>query len=387
MPLCCPTCRPKYFCVASLTTQRPPDATAAPDPEVTWQVAFFALVPLALGCMTQPVGRVFGAPAELRFWMRANPLVCAGDVLHYFLAVLITYTVEPCWSWRHFRRALADRFCDIDWSAPPPKFENAAVGRWTLIALGGIPCQTVKLMAMRGIPATQSLTLTYAVALVFGEALNLSAEACLRNEGAGGAPAASSSSHSPLSPTKQELLSAYARFLLHVLQALPVWWLSKNIAATAERMSFLDTTDATHLFFMASLLVTIVFLLFFSFDPDDAGLSIYTALCTTSFPFLLLFLRFLQLALTMADHLSLYGVQALSICFGFACVFACWLGWITLRRLGRSRLGQALGVPRSSPELRCLVLFLVLLLLVVLSYFFTFDGTGTANPPWLARFG
>jgi hypothetical protein len=65
----------------------------------------------------------------------------------------------------------------------------------------------------------------------------------------------------------------------------------------------------------------------------------------------------------------------------------CWLGWITFRRLGRSRLGQILGVPRASSELRYLVSFLSLLLLVVLSYAYTFDGTGTVSPKWVGIFG
>ena len=117
-------------------------------------MAFFALVPLALGCMTQPVGRVFDAPPELRIWMRANPLLCAGDVFHYLLRVLIAYAVEPCWSWCHFRGVLADRFRDTDWSAPRPQFEQAALGRWALVLLGGILSPTIKLMAMRGIPVT-----------------------------------------------------------------------------------------------------------------------------------------------------------------------------------------------------------------------------------------
>jgi hypothetical protein len=197
-------------------------------------VAFFALVPLALGCITQPVGRVFDTPAELRFYMRLNPLVCAGDVLHFFIRILIDYSVEPCWSWRHFRGALADRFRDTDWSASPPKFEQAAIGRWVLIVLGGIPCQTVKLVAMGGIPVTQSLALMYAVALVFGEALNVFAEACLRHRGAGSAPAAHPSSRPQLSPTIQKLLSAYVYFLLHTIQALQVWWLTKNLLRKVE---------------------------------------------------------------------------------------------------------------------------------------------------------
>lgn len=73
------------------------------------------------------MGRVLDTPAERSFWLRANPLVCAGDVLHYFIRTLINYAVEPCWSWRHFRGALADRFGDTEWSAPPPEFERAAL--------------------------------------------------------------------------------------------------------------------------------------------------------------------------------------------------------------------------------------------------------------------
>lgn len=46
-----------------------------------------------------------------------------------------------------------------------------------------------------------------------------------------------------------------------------------------------------------------------------------------------------------------------------------------------------LGVPRGSSELLCLISFLVLLLLSVLSYAYAFDGTGTVNPSWVGIFG
>lgn len=143
-------------------------------------MAFFALVPLALGAMTQPVGRVMDAPPNLSSWLRSSPIFCAGDMLYFLLRVVVDYVLEPALFWRHFNAEIAYRFRDEDWSQSPKEVEKSAMGRWVLIVLGGIPCQTIKLMAMRGIPLTQTWAMLFFAALVFGEVLNIAAESLFR---------------------------------------------------------------------------------------------------------------------------------------------------------------------------------------------------------------
>ncbi|KUJ24558.1 uncharacterized protein LY89DRAFT_24540 [Mollisia scopiformis] len=149
--------------------------------EVTWQVAFFALVPLALGTMTQPVGRVFNTAPELRFWFAVFTYLLPWRCTLLFLRVTTDHCLEPTWSWRHFKAELAYRVRDEKWDEEPTKeVEKAALGRWALILLGGIPCQTIKLVGMRGIPWTQTLAIMYFLSLLFGEVLNILAETSFR---------------------------------------------------------------------------------------------------------------------------------------------------------------------------------------------------------------
>ncbi|RYP74028.1 hypothetical protein DL771_003217 [Monosporascus sp. 5C6A] len=147
--------------------------------EVKWQVAFFALVPLALGAMTQPVGRVLNTSPETRFWLRSSPFICVEDLLWFTSAVVAHYIAEPQWSWKPFKSELAYRFRDSELGASKrADIERAALGRWILIILGGIPCQTIKLLAMGGIPFTQAIALMFFISLILGEVLNLFAVAC-----------------------------------------------------------------------------------------------------------------------------------------------------------------------------------------------------------------
>jgi len=55
-----------FECLPSNATVPGPLTAQSPTNQVTWQVAF-ALVPLALGTMTQPAGRLLDRPLEQRF--------------------------------------------------------------------------------------------------------------------------------------------------------------------------------------------------------------------------------------------------------------------------------------------------------------------------------
>jgi len=358
--------------------------------------------------MTQPVGRVLDMPAELRFWMRANPLVCVGDLLHYLVRIiLIDARAEPGRPWRRvFRAALADRFRDTDWSAPRPKFEQAAVGRWALLLLGGIPCQTIKLMAMRGIPATQAFALMFVVALVLGEGLNVFAERSLRRDGSGN----NYSTDPPVSPPqpsseRQKSLSYYLFVGTHELSH---WWLVKNLLTAAEiaisiknRGSILVSVWSTSIASIVGLLhlilnITQLWSPTAFYESLLDWLSVDGPQLIGIYPFAILTFGLCSLLSEFYDsrHRGNSNLLALSfIFFGLGGVVAistcllCWLGWSALRNLSQSRLGQVLGLPRGTSELCFFISFLAFLLLVVLSYAYTFNSAGTANPTWLGIFG
>ncbi|KAF9770628.1 hypothetical protein IL306_011801, partial [Fusarium sp. DS 682] len=137
--------------------------------------------------MTQPVGRVFDRPPEDRFWIRSSPLHCAADMLLFWGVLLARYIAQPERSWRHYQDELAYRFRDENHNVVQPRHdaERSVLGRWILLFLGGIPCQTIKLLAMRGIPFTQAAALMFFVSFVLGEVLILSAARLGRSNEAG----------------------------------------------------------------------------------------------------------------------------------------------------------------------------------------------------------
>ncbi|KAL2114890.1 hypothetical protein VTJ04DRAFT_10553 [Mycothermus thermophilus] len=102
------------------------DTSSAGDQDsIPWQTIFWAFVPLALGNMMQPVGRVLDELPQSRFWMRVSPITCLVDMVLFFTWVLVDYfdPFQPqniiegsrwasfCY---HFRAEVAYRFRDGD---------------------------------------------------------------------------------------------------------------------------------------------------------------------------------------------------------------------------------------------------------------------------------
>jgi len=74
-------------------------ASIDPKPsQVSWQSAFWALVPITLNTMTQPSGMILDGmildmPSRYGFFLRSSPIICFLDTI-YVLSSLIYYT--PC---------------------------------------------------------------------------------------------------------------------------------------------------------------------------------------------------------------------------------------------------------------------------------------------------
>ncbi|OIW24904.1 hypothetical protein CONLIGDRAFT_673150 [Coniochaeta ligniaria NRRL 30616] len=140
--------------------------------EVKWQVAWWALVPLALAAMTQPCGRVLDQETKnCRFYTRASPLVCISDVV-IFLAMLVLGTVnEPPARWLDNAKYEIRRRFQGEAAGDPEAAESTLLVRWVLLIVGGVPCQTIKLVAMSGIPLTKTWASMYFISIIFGEVL------------------------------------------------------------------------------------------------------------------------------------------------------------------------------------------------------------------------
>lgn len=385
-----------YLTIAALTFLA---LSPGPD-EVTWQVAFFALVPLALGAMTQPVGRVMNSDPKLRFWLRSSPIFCIGDMLYFLLRVAIDHILEPTWSWRHFKAELYYRFRDEKWSERPNEVEKAALGRWILILLGAIPCQTIKLMAMQGIPRTQTLALLYFISLILGEILNIVAEASFRQ-----VPTESVGRQPPLSeskPTWHEIfkkscyifqlevtsVSVQSLVLLGV-EALyvfnnylapyndynspPLWQISAIIMNIAwlTLSGDLDLEERPSGYYFASIIILQYFSIYFIIL---GSLKIY--LLKTLHNTVLLDVLFT--AVSGATTFLVTGL--LFIRFRNMSVFR--MGW-----LRNTTVGQMIGIPASRIEANHLLVFLINTTVTLYCYAYLFSGTGTANPSWVGIFG
>lgn len=145
------------------------------DDQVSWQSAFWGLVPLLLSVMTQPCGRVCHFSSRLRTYVRCSPIICAADAL----ATLIEMTALTRRGANPRDAAYAilkARYHDEDTGSGSGEglqsVEKLGFIRALLFLLGTLP-QVVKVMAMRGIPWTQVWAALYLGSFVITEAVLL----------------------------------------------------------------------------------------------------------------------------------------------------------------------------------------------------------------------
>ncbi|KAJ5433260.1 uncharacterized protein N7458_012416 [Penicillium daleae] len=315
---------------------------SSPD-EVKWQVAFWAVIPLALGTMTQPVGRVFNMPPKYRFWLRSSPILCVGDILYFLIRVMTAYFRVPERSWRHLKEELAYRYRDEDWSKAPKEVEKAALGRWILILLGSIPCQTIKLMAMRGIPLTQTLAMMYFLSLVFGEGLNTTAEAIYRNYHAMHAARSPPYIHHPE--------FEFVKQSCHYVQAAIIWFVPirillfilLSISGEEDVWQYRDKWDL-----IDKLSISYIMGLTLVMVPIGSGRPFW---------------------------------KGLRVRLSYPTIFDAY------RWLSETKFGRLFGIPKDSEEQRYLILFVFNFTLTGFGYAYIFDSMGTVNPPWVGIFG
>jgi len=332
---------------------------------VKWQVAFFSIVPLALGTMTQPVGRVFDRPANERFWIRSSPLECVVDILLFWGAVLYHYGTQPEWTWRHYRSELAYRFRDEDFTSVD--IEKATFGRWILILVGGIPCQTIKLVAMSGIPYTQTIALMFFISLLMGEVLNISAVIFFGRSGI-------------IESDYESSLLQNGELLIQITQAM-----SMSTMTTLKGCLCMSATSALTFADMDRLLWTSTSITWFF-------LTLLGLMSLTSDIDMPASVHHLMPALSGSPYLVIVGVpdvvNMLIIIAYSAIVTPIILAAMTIfTRFTRTQIARTLGLPQTHSERSMLIFFLNNFLCTILLYAYTFDSSDTYNPSWVGVFG
>ena len=123
---------------------------------VSWQSAFWALVPIALNSIAQPCGKVQGYPSRYAYLWKISPIVCMFDAA-YLTIELFSAIIRK----GSLRRA-AQQIRDKRFSDSVPESERNSMDRLqenVAFRIGafffGVIPQTIKLYSMRGIPWTQ----------------------------------------------------------------------------------------------------------------------------------------------------------------------------------------------------------------------------------------
>jgi len=101
--------------------------------------------------MTQPCGKVLGrSENNFRLYSRASPIICIADVVYFLALVGLGFSYNRRVFLRNIKYELRHRFADGVYD-DTTNAEKSLVIPWSLVVLGGIPCQTIKLMAMDGL--------------------------------------------------------------------------------------------------------------------------------------------------------------------------------------------------------------------------------------------
>ena len=348
-----------------------------------WQVALFALMPLMLGAMAQPVGRVLDHPARYSLWMRSSPILCAGDMLHFLARYADRCYREPTFL-ANFKAELAYRFRDDEASQDKRDIERTALVRWIMILLGGIPCQTIKLGAMQGVPLTKTVGLLFFISLVFGEVINISASTMVSShlthlpEPSLGLPQARTSIAPAMlrviTETAQHFIVPYTTFTLlrHELLTsaesmdwgvvLLIWLiLSPNLVHVGARR------DCHHGLALWAL----------SLAGWVAGFQTCLAFRTS---------RGIETAWNLWLIVTASGLLFFGTIIGMMYAMSFIATWAVLARL-IGKAGDVRGFSVDEPEQDMITAFLWTAALFVLYYSSLFDGTGTYNPSWTGVFG
>ncbi|PVH93599.1 hypothetical protein DM02DRAFT_619170 [Periconia macrospinosa] len=137
---------------------------------VSWQSAFWALVPIQLSVMTQPSRRVLNFPIRLRTYIRSSPIICAFDCLSRLIefSIILWYCIlgSPHRAYEY----LDDWFEEEPAKLGMQGVEDLRFIRALLFILGTLP-QAVKLMCFGGILWTKAWAALFLISYITTETL------------------------------------------------------------------------------------------------------------------------------------------------------------------------------------------------------------------------
>ncbi|KAH8592558.1 hypothetical protein B0O99DRAFT_743471 [Bisporella sp. PMI_857] len=124
--------------------------------QVSWQTAFWTLIPLATNVMTQPSGRVLSLPTRYRTYLRSSPILCALDVLCFLVRIAITPRLLGISLQEALTVTLRERYLRTeDISEGIQNLEKQTLLRWFFFLVGTV-APGIKLASMQGIPWTKA---------------------------------------------------------------------------------------------------------------------------------------------------------------------------------------------------------------------------------------
>ena len=372
---------------------------------MSWQVAWWALVPLAIAAMTQPCGNVLGLGAgNTRFFNRASPILCIADLLQFLLFVLLGFSFDRRKWLRNIQYEIRLRFQGERGAVDLQNAENTTTMRWVLLGVSGVACQSVKLVAMQGIPATKMYALLFLVSILFGETLIIFARS-MRASGA--LTGASPRWRGFLGATLVQDSFVFAPLFLH---SVIVWTVSialfsehqlhgavgrpisldGNTGFSYSRARYLNRWFERVGILPLALLGTRFFFLVRCFGILRCLAMLFVV-----------FLFYSQVLLHMFhDAFSVFMYGLFSWCYiSSAANFFVWLGYAVLA-VSLSYLGlflvpfllnrvEARRVLRitTATEWQAFLIFIESFVISLSYYSLAFDSYGTVNPPWTGVFG
>ncbi|KAH7095023.1 hypothetical protein FB567DRAFT_18594 [Paraphoma chrysanthemicola] len=128
------------------------DGLAPESVTVSWQTAFWALVPLAMSVLVQLAGKVFGLEPRLSFFLRIGPIICAGDLVAFIIRLGAMVIVEESLGAAMFRALeYRDLIAHPEPERKPQDYTWVRVVWFVFILL-----QAIKLFGLCGMPWLQT---------------------------------------------------------------------------------------------------------------------------------------------------------------------------------------------------------------------------------------
>jgi hypothetical protein len=394
--------------------------SAPASSQVSWQTAYWTLIPLAVNTMAQPSGRILSLPAKYRTYLRCSPLICAADCLSIFIHLALYFSSFPPKD--AIRLLTTERFGDNEKAAEGIQaIEKLTFIRWLFFVFGTLG-PGVKLMAMEGVPWTKAWGAMFLLSFLIVEALVVLSWIYGPHE-----PVPESHAEDMLLHFKSKLEKAdmgllvgsglsYAWVLAWVVTDIHNSSVHQPMGVSSARLPFWFTPFQTLLDIQIIVLVLLILPVFVSlviivvwlincffhqfFNPNSSGKCENFVVC---FYFLFVLATFsfggFFSAVLFMDSLITWGFFTVLVCpglivYGFlqsyaerwprlaGSVFITWESEAEVRGMDRDVTGDPPDL-----TLLCFMMFLYTMILCVIWYWYRYNPEGTVNREWTGVFG